>query len=78
MGATVTAYDPVAMTESKRIFGIDPRPERVSGNETNSVLNEIKKSLKGYIIFDGRNLYSPHHVKALGLEYFSIGRGGLT
>lgn len=25
MGATVTAYDPVAMTESRRIFGIDPR-----------------------------------------------------
>jgi UDPglucose 6-dehydrogenase len=25
MGATVTAYDPVAMTESKRIFGSDPR-----------------------------------------------------
>ncbi len=25
MGATVTAYDPVAMTESKRIFGDDPR-----------------------------------------------------
>jgi UDPglucose 6-dehydrogenase len=25
MGATVTAYDPVAMRESKRIFGEDPR-----------------------------------------------------
>ncbi|NGZ88024.1 UDP-glucose dehydrogenase family protein [Duganella aceris] len=25
MGATVTAYDPVAMTESRRIFGDDPR-----------------------------------------------------
>jgi UDPglucose 6-dehydrogenase len=25
MGATVTAYDPVAMSESKRIFGADPR-----------------------------------------------------
>lgn len=25
MGATVTAYDPVAMSESKRIFGNDPR-----------------------------------------------------
>ena len=25
MGATVTAYDPVAMTEAKRIFGNDPR-----------------------------------------------------
>ncbi len=25
MGATVTAYDPVAMNESKRIFGADPR-----------------------------------------------------
>lgn len=25
MGATVTAYDPAAMTESKRIFGNDPR-----------------------------------------------------
>ncbi len=25
LGATVTAYDPVAMQESKRIFGDDPR-----------------------------------------------------
>ncbi len=25
MGATITAYDPVAMTESRRIFGTDPR-----------------------------------------------------
>ena len=25
MGATVTAYDPVAMNESRRIFGTDPR-----------------------------------------------------
>jgi UDPglucose 6-dehydrogenase len=25
MGATVTAYDPVAMNESRRIFGDDPR-----------------------------------------------------
>ena len=34
----------------------------------------IKKRLKSSVIFDGRNLYNKERMKALGIEYFSIGR----
>jgi UDPglucose 6-dehydrogenase len=34
----------------------------------------IRKRLKTPAIFDGRNLYDPAALKALGLEYFPIGR----
>jgi UDPglucose 6-dehydrogenase len=34
----------------------------------------IKSRLKTPIIFDGRNLFEPDDIKALGFEYFGIGR----
>ncbi len=37
--------------------------------------DEVKRSLKSPVIFDGRNLYEPSVVRAHGLEYFPIGRG---
>ena len=36
----------------------------------------LKAALKHPVIFDGRNLYDPGHLKAKGIEYFSIGRSG--
>ncbi|MFK8047918.1 MAG: UDP-glucose/GDP-mannose dehydrogenase family protein [Halioglobus sp.] len=35
----------------------------------------IKSKLKKSIIIDGRNLYNPSHMEALGIEYYGIGRG---
>jgi UDPglucose 6-dehydrogenase len=35
----------------------------------------IKVRLKQPVIFDGRNLYDPASVTALGIEYHGIGRG---
>jgi UDPglucose 6-dehydrogenase len=35
----------------------------------------IKQELKEPVIFDGRNLYDPAVVEALGLAYYGIGRG---
>ncbi len=35
----------------------------------------IKASLKTPVIFDGRNLYEPDAIEALGIEYYAIGRG---
>lgn len=34
----------------------------------------LRQTLKTPIIFDGRNLYDPKHVRAAGFEYFPIGR----
>lgn len=41
-------------------------------------LERVKKSMKKPIIFDGRNIYAPERLKSLGIEYFSIGRGGFA
>lgn len=35
----------------------------------------IKERLTVPVIFDGRNLYDPKHLKQLGIKYFAIGRG---
>ena len=92
MGATVTAYDPVAMDESRRIFGSDPRLsyaetplDALKDADALLIVTEwkeyhapdfaqIKAALKTPAIFDGRNMYTPSHVKAAGLEYYAIGR----
>jgi len=37
--------------------------------------DEIKARLKEPVIFDGRNIYDPGFMKALGIRYFGIGRG---
>ena len=37
---------------------------------------ELRARLKSPLVFDGRNLYDPATVRAAGLEYFAIGRGG--
>ncbi|HEB54894.1 MAG TPA: UDP-glucose/GDP-mannose dehydrogenase family protein [Gammaproteobacteria bacterium] len=36
--------------------------------------DEMKNRLKQPLIFDGRNLFDPNNVKAMGFEYISIGR----
>ena len=36
--------------------------------------DELKRRLATPVIFDGRNLYEPAAVRALGFEYFPIGR----
>jgi UDPglucose 6-dehydrogenase len=41
-------------------------------------LERIKNSMKTPILFDGRNIYPPERLRALGFEYFSIGRGSFS
>ncbi|AJP48807.1 UDP-glucose 6-dehydrogenase [Rugosibacter aromaticivorans] len=91
-GATVRAYDPVAIHETQRIYGDEPRLEyaqnpmdTLEGADMLAIVTEwkefrapdfaaIKAKLKTPVIFDGRNLYDPTHVRAAGLSYFTIGR----
>jgi UDPglucose 6-dehydrogenase len=35
----------------------------------------IRSTLKNLVIFDGRNLYEPDHMAALGISYYGVGRG---
>jgi len=35
---------------------------------------DLKKRLKSPVVFDGRNLYDPNHMRTAGIEYFSVGR----
>ncbi|HEY8855960.1 MAG TPA: UDP-glucose/GDP-mannose dehydrogenase family protein [Rugosibacter sp.] len=91
-GATVRAYDPVAIHETQRIYGTEPRLEyaqnpmdALEDADMLAIVTEwkefrapdfasIKTKLKTPVIFDGRNLYDPAHVRAAGLTYFAIGR----
>ena len=94
IGATVTAFDPVAMKEAKHIYG--DRPDLNYAENAKDALqdadaliivtewkafkspdfNDIKARLKQAVIFDGRNLFEPASVTALGIEYHGIGREG--
>ena len=91
-GASITAYDPVAMDEGKRIFKgekhltfADTQDEALKNADALIIVTEwtefrspdfalIKSSLKSPMIFDGRNLYDPKTVRALGFNYYPIGR----
>jgi UDPglucose 6-dehydrogenase len=36
---------------------------------------QMRKLLKHPLVFDGRNLFDPHLMAELGIEYYGIGRG---
>ena len=91
-GASITAYDPVAMDEAKRILKdekslsfVDTQEEALKNADALIIVTEwtefrspdfalIKSSLKAPMIFDGRNLYDPKAVRALGFNYYPVGR----
>ncbi|MCK4360934.1 MAG: UDP-glucose/GDP-mannose dehydrogenase family protein [Bacteroidales bacterium] len=88
-GATVKAYDPVAMEEAKRILGdkIEYAPDQYDALiDADSLLlitewpefkfpnfNIIRKLLKEPVIFDGRNVYDVEEMKERNFKYFCIG-----
>jgi UDPglucose 6-dehydrogenase len=92
-GASVRAFDPVAMAEAARIYGERPgltlceKPEAaLRGADALIIVTEwnmfrspdfegIRAALSRPVIFDGRNLFDPARMKALGFDYFAIGRG---
>ena len=91
-GATITAYDPGAMEEAKRIFGDEPRISYAASpleavDKADALIivtewkefrspdfNQIKDALNNPVIFDGRNLYEPNHIRNIGFTYYAIGR----
>jgi UDPglucose 6-dehydrogenase len=90
-GAHVRAYDPVAEGEARKLIrGVkfaDSAVEAVAGADAVVLvtewpefadldLAEVKASMRGNVLIDGRNLYDPTAVRAAGLVYEGIGRGG--
>jgi UDPglucose 6-dehydrogenase len=89
-GATVKAYDPAAAPVAKAIFGhriavCDRSYDALTGADALAIVTEwnefrepdferMRTLLKAPVVFDGRNIYSPEHMRALGFTYFSIGR----
>jgi UDPglucose 6-dehydrogenase len=90
-GAKVVGHDPAAMHEAERRMGkkikfADTNYEAIDGADALVVVtdwneyrhpdfNKIKSLLKQPVIVDGRNLYDPAKMRALGFTYLSIGRG---
>ena len=89
-GALVKAYDPAAIDETRKALGSrisyagDPY-EALEGADAMVLMTEwsefhlpdfkkMAEIMNGKVIFDGRNIYDPVHVKELGFKYYGIGR----
>ncbi len=88
-GASVVAYDPVAMHEAQRILGdsISYCTDMYDTlNNTDALLivtewpefrvpdfSEMGKRLKTKVLFDGRNIFDALEMKKLGYDYYCIG-----
>ena len=89
-GATIKAFDPQAMGEAAHLLPTvklckDPY-EAARGADCLVVLTEwnefkeldfgrIKKLLRQPLLIDGRNVYDPRRMRALGFRYLGVGRG---
>lgn len=89
-GAVLQVYDPCAMEDAKRIFNDKIKycnsAEEVAQDSHGLILvtewdefrglnfNELGKTMKEKVIFDGRNIYEPELVKDEGFEYLGMGR----
>ena len=89
-GVTIKAYDPAAAPVARGIFGdritlCDKSYDALGGADALAVITEwnefrepdfakMRSLMKAPVVFDGRNIYSPGHMRALGFTYVSIGR----
>ncbi|OGX28557.1 MAG: UDP-glucose 6-dehydrogenase [Omnitrophica WOR_2 bacterium RIFCSPHIGHO2_02_FULL_67_20] len=89
-GAAIRAFDPQAMKEAARLLPKvtlckDPY-DAARGADCLAVLTEwnefkeldfkrLKKLLRQPLVVDGRNIYDPARMRALGFRYHGIGRG---
>ena len=89
-GATVKAYDPEAMDNTRMRFGdkinytedmyscLEGADALIIATEWNVFrrpdFEKLSSALKEKLIFDGRNLYKLERMEELGYEYYCIGR----
>ncbi len=93
-GATVTAYDPVAMHEATKILG---NTVQYAHSQYDALKNadallivtewpefrspkfeEMGTLMNQRVIFDGRNIYEQEEMKEFGFKYECIGREGVS
>jgi UDPglucose 6-dehydrogenase len=89
-GARVTAYDPAAAANVRAVLGdrVAYAPgmyEALEGADALALITEwhefrrpdfarMKKLLRAPVVFDGRNVWDPAELRALGFTYSGIGR----
>lgn len=89
-GADVRAHDPAAREEARQIFGERIQlPESNYGclvdadalllltewqAYRNPNFERMKSMMRQPVIFDGRNIYNPKHLRELGFVYHGVGR----
>jgi UDPglucose 6-dehydrogenase len=89
-GAHIRAYDPVAMVNAEHYWhdvtlcqdayevarGADALVVVTEWNEFKHLsLPRLKEAMRQPIVIDGRNIYDPEEMKALGFVYRGMGRG---
>jgi UDPglucose 6-dehydrogenase len=90
LGAKVAVHDPEAMDNAKALYGERLAYARTPmdvligadalaintewGEFRNPDFREMKRRMRGPVIFDGRNLYEPETMREHGFTYYSIGR----
>ncbi|HEV2140792.1 MAG TPA: UDP binding domain-containing protein, partial [Candidatus Dormibacteraeota bacterium] len=88
-GASVRAYDPAAIERSRTLVpdveylkdayevasGADALVLITEWNEFRQLdLRRVKQLMRGHVLIDGRNIYDPALMKAMGFTYRGIGR----
>ena len=91
-GATVKAYDPEGMDEARKLLtGVeyaDSAYDAIEGADAMVIITEwdqfraldldrIRETLKGDVVVDLRNIYSPEDMARKGFEYTSVGRASV-
>jgi UDPglucose 6-dehydrogenase len=88
-GAEVSAYDPVAVPAAKRLLpqliyrrtpysvarGADAIVLVTEWNEFKELdFDRLRRAMRRPVLIDGRNIFEPARMRALGFAYSSIGR----
>ena len=93
LGASVRAYDPIAMDNAEKLVFTNCKSIEFCANEYDAItgsdavmlvtewnqfrsldFDRIKKSMRGNVFFDCRNIYSKDTMEKNGFVYISVGR----
>lgn len=89
MGAKIKAYDPIAITNAKRLLkNVEFVQNAYAAAEDSDLLilvtewnefrqldlKKIKNIMKNPILLDGRNIYDPTEMQKIGFTYVGVGR----